>query len=718
MTATEKIKIFLSIDSLITEIENDKSTSDILKNRYAVRFIMLDNFNIFQDLSLQLIQIGVQTFGLETLLSIEDKDKWLTQDELKTAIKNIVPSSLVSPFSEIVRFYDEQKFRTFFNEISLLENTQDNLNRRIYIPLIGLQNRFSKFLDSFSRIAESAPVWSVKTGKSHIVTLYLTQNLQNIELPKEYRGLETMHDWLQFWKSNPTPEKIVCSSLPINVYAKHSQPDNIFTPVKIDSAYDFIEKYHNLSLNIPYKKEEEKFWQQLLSHISNNNFSFKAFTNNHIDIGKISIEKMLNKWTATDTTDFDRWLLKHYYLQNLTNENQYLTDIMKDCVDYSSLRLFREIALSIFVDTNNKKFIEERNHLLNLFDEQYKLPDTDLIQMKEKILNIAQSDTGKAILLCSGRFDFEKELFIGWYKAGKLKNADLKKVYPDFFAYLSDSSYNTWINSYIQSYKQAKIQDNYTNEIKNLIAEKNANEATFYQWYHGFELLHELLAKENPDKVYWIDGLGIEYLSLIKSLVEQSTFKIEKLIIAKTGIPSSTEHNKYENCQKIDDLDNYIHNNLYHYPQTIRKEIEIVKSIFNTILNQPEEKTVAIVSDHGLTALSRLVDSKKYTAKASHEGRYIKLDGEETIKDTDYIRHKNGTDNFKVALTHASLNTKPVREVHGGCTPEEILVPFIVISNKKSARTIEKNIETKQQTENVVSDTHKKKGFEEEEELF
>jgi hypothetical protein len=91
-----------------------------------------------------------------------------------------------------------------------------------------------------------------------------------------------------------------------------------------------------------------------------------------------------------------------------------------------------------------------------------------------------------------------------------------------------------------------------------------------------------------------------------------------------------------------------------------------------------------------------LVDSKKYTAKASHEGRYIKLDSEETIEDTDYIRHKNGTDNFKVALTHASLNTKPVREVHGGCTPEEILVPFIVISNKKSARAVEKNVETKQ----------------------
>jgi hypothetical protein len=293
----------------------------------------------------------------------------------------------------------------------------------------------------------------------------------------------------------------------------------------------------------------------------------------------------------------------------------------------------------------------------------------------------------------------------------------LQNIYPDFAAYMNDLKLDSWANTYIQAYKKAKIEDKYSDEIKNIVAEKNANENSFYEWYNSneFELSKELLAKETVDKVYWIDGLGIEYLSLIKERISKSNFQIEKLKIAKTGIPSSTEHNKFEGVIKIEDLDNYIHNNLYQYPQTICKEIEIVKGIFSKILTQSTESTIAIVSDHGLTALSRLVDSKKYAAKASHEGRYIKLDSEETIEDTDYIRHKNGEDYYKVALTHASLDTKPIREVHGGCTPEEILVPLIVISNKKSARTAEKIVKTKQQTENVVSDTQKKEGFEEEE---
>jgi hypothetical protein len=69
------------------------------------------------------------------------------------------------------------------------------------------------------------------------------------------------------------------------------------------------------------------------------------------------------------------------------------------------------------------------------------------------------------------------------------------------------------------------------------------------------------------------------------------------------------------------------------------------------------------------------------------------LDNSETIEDSDYIRHKNGEDNFKVALTHASLNSKPVREVHGGCTPEEILAPFIIISNaKEKVKSVTKHV--------------------------
>ncbi|MDR2652179.1 MAG: BREX-4 system phosphatase PglZ, partial [Prevotellaceae bacterium] len=267
MTAAEKIKIFKSVEALIAEIKTDCSSNDILKNRYAVRFIMIDNFNVFQELSLQLAAANVDTFGLETLLSYDNKDRWITQDELKNCIKQIGSCTIVSPFSEIVRFYNEEKFTTFFNEIALLENPQDKLNRRIYIPLIGLESRFVKFLSSLGRIEESAPIWAVKTGVSQPVTIYLTPSADSTKgynFPKIYRGLETMYDWLLFWKTKAPTEKIICSSLPINVNYKYSQPDNIFDIKPIETAFEFITQFLKIQINIEYKASDEYFWIQLL----------------------------------------------------------------------------------------------------------------------------------------------------------------------------------------------------------------------------------------------------------------------------------------------------------------------------------------------------------------------------------------------------------------------------------------------------------------------
>jgi len=99
------------------------------------------------------------------------------------------------------------------------------------------------------------------------------------------------------------------------------------------------------------------------------------------------------------------------------------------------------------------------------------------------------------------------------------------------------------------------------------------------------------------------------------------------------------------------------------------------------------EQTIAIVSDHGLTALSRLAVSKKYGKDDSHEGRFIEVKDKDHLPDSDYIIHKSEIDqkNYLIALKHSSLGNKPIREVHGGATPEEVLVPFIIISNKKES---------------------------------
>ncbi|MDR0630487.1 MAG: BREX-4 system phosphatase PglZ, partial [Holosporales bacterium] len=326
MTATEKIKSFASIAQLLEEINKDSQSTAVLNRRYAVRFIMLDNFNLYQDFIKEMTKSDILIFNLEQLIDINDKDTWITTDTLVDAIKNLKEKVVVSPFSEIVRFYNDNKFKALFEGMSLMEFA--DTSTRIYIPLIGLKHRVENFLNTFSRIEESQPVWAVYCEESQPVKIDLIPN--NFPCPDTLNCLKNVYEWLVFWKTHAPTERILCSSDTINTYSKYSQPDNIFDIKKIETAYSFITQFLNVQTGIEYKQEEEKFWIQLLKNIKDNTFSFKSFVNKHFNVHKLSIKDLLNKWIATDSADFDRWLLKHYYLQNLTDENQYLTCIIKD----------------------------------------------------------------------------------------------------------------------------------------------------------------------------------------------------------------------------------------------------------------------------------------------------------------------------------------------------------------------------------------------------
>ena len=78
MDTSEKVLVFRSFDTLTQEIIKDSSSTDMLAQRYSVRFIMLNNFTEFQSLAKFMVNIGVDSLDLETLIDDEDKDTWIT----------------------------------------------------------------------------------------------------------------------------------------------------------------------------------------------------------------------------------------------------------------------------------------------------------------------------------------------------------------------------------------------------------------------------------------------------------------------------------------------------------------------------------------------------------------------------------------------------------------------------------------------------------------
>ena len=736
MDTSEKVKVFNSFESLSQEIIRDKDTRDMLAQRYAVRFIMLNNFNEFKNLAMFMANIGVDSLDLENLISEGEDDEWITKDTLKDAIKACKKSTFVTPFSEVVRFYSDDDFRGFFNEIMLLEDIHYP-QKRIYIPLIGLQNRFSDFLNHFARIQESAPIWRYD-AESQSVEVFFAK-YKDFVLPNGtvQCQLDSLRDWLKFWKVQAPQERIVCTSIPISAKFKYSKPDNIFNFTKIANAYEFMTQFLELSFPFAYHEEDKSFWEELLKHIDKatlSSFSFDTFVRGYFNRVKFDASDVISEWSNISNSDFGRWLLKNYVHHTIFAEqypymNLCMESVMNYHDDYEFTKMIATRVLYAGIHENKREnYANERRQIIlenrDLFNNLLAQSDKDWLFERTKEILQGQGSLGYAINICTGLFDFEKILLMGWsvhYPENKKLQAAISNLYPDYIGYRTTAkpshfdSACSWAIDYIKAYKQAKLEDKYTEAIIDIIKKKNANAANFYKWYYGFESSHSVLAEMTnnsvfcPDTVYWIDGMGAEFLSYILYCIEQekSNLKVIRSQITRSDLPTSTHHNRFkgENVKKFGALDELGHDSHGYKPfETLREELKVIKEIIHEIIttSKKEKCTVAIVSDHGLSCLSRKAPSKKYEGKFEHEGRYIKTtDG--ALTDPDYLVHKNEDDGitYKIAFTHSSLSKVPTHQVHGGCTPEEVLVPFILLSNKNVASHIV-NYQIKMGTKDIM----------------
>lgn len=729
IAATDKIIRFKNLDDLKTAIDKDLKSTEVLAQRYCVRFIMLNDFKTFRELTKFLAAgLGVKMFELQNLTLGDDKT--VTIDMLRDAIEGISETSLVIPFSELVRFYKEEDFNGFFNEIILTEDLK-RPGKRIYIPIIGLNNRFNDFLKNFGRIQESAPIWQLYSQQDDKVKVFVSK-FKTPFLPEgsEYYKLDTMQDWLNFWRKQAPQEKILCSAKPIRSGWRNSRPDSIFTFAEVANVHEFITEFLGISIPFVYSDSETLYWEKLLEAISSipqGTFSWKSYVEKYFNTWEFGLKRILDIWADEQRMNYDRWLLKNYLLHtNQLDSSPYARLCLEESTDYFNPAVFFvKLAERIFYTSTEAeldKYAEERHRILNAEHKRFKeiVPKSNQDWIMEQLVSIAQNDPdlSTAKKLCTGTFDFEKELYFGWYQLRSdnyFGLSHLKKFYPDLHAYLAENDISVyrpgteWLSDYFKVYREAKVKDTYTDDVRTFIETYNASDSSFWDWYYKHaschDLYHDVMSdlSRQPDKVYWIDGLGAEFIPFIQYLVEtsKSGFEVIEAQVATTGLPSNTPLNRFDVDDKIlfkfGELDALAHSGHYRNRKTLIEELNIIRKIITTILrdNSVGNHIIAIVSDHGLSALSRLREPRKITGNAHHEGRYIPYTSDIAAEPMpEYVTVKNPDDNqdYKVALTHSSLGKKPSHEVHGGCTPEEVLVPFLLLTNVDASKPVKYDI--------------------------
>lgn len=305
----------------------------------------------------------------------------------------------------------------------------------------------------------------------------------------------------------------------------------------------------------------------------------------------------------------------------------------------------------------------------------------------------------KMLFQCLADYDYTKEEVMGV----------LKTHFPDLFAYMKSFTFTMHqkvperlvplLTKYFDDYKWQKLMNHLTPDFKaqvNTLAEHRV-----YNQFPIRSLALSQMKKENT-MMYFVDALGVEYLSYISEKCKTYGLLLS-IQVVHGELPSITSQNtEFMNpgVINIKDLDALKHESqTYNYekqkiPLHLVAELKAIDGVLQTIRDgvlTKEMKSAIIISDHGATRLAVLND-EEYGAefivgesKGQHSGRCCQVEEDPGIP---FAAYENG---YAVLANYMRFkgSRKADVEVHGGATLEETLVPLLQISLKPKDPMVE-----------------------------
>ena len=282
----------------------------------------------------------------------------------------------------------------------------------------------------------------------------------------------------------------------------------------------------------------------------------------------------------------------------------------------------------------------------------------------------------------------------------------LKEVYPELYYYLQDKELelDDEIKLYMERYKSYKLANTLP-----------MDEASYFNGIQtdAYDMRYSVLSDSiDPDTaILWIDGLGIEWLPLLRwSVIQHCDITIKNIAIGQANLPTETKFNEQWSLmevpyEKLDKLDKLAHKGVVDEPDyysCVEEQMSFVSSAYKKIAKMMEvHHRVIVTGDHGTSRLAARFFHKRDgvdvapDVKVYSHGRYsdwksggqLQLDTVRIAKALDgrqYAVFANYDHFTKQGFAAGGDDDNAIYgEVHGGASPEEMLVPILVLDRNK-----------------------------------
>ena len=422
-----------------------------------------------------------------------------------------------------------------------------------------------------------------------------------------------------------------------------------------------------------------------------------------------SLDKLFSRYDCADDfeediyekcagLEFKNWVFYISLKQNYDRiQNDYLAYVVANTDCYEDLRINLLTGI-VHIPRSDGRF-----H--NLYTERKKLvkgfPESEIAAF----IRENQIDPMESIYRYTDNTKMEREAIISWVaQHGYI--AEIEIIYPALAQYLGEYVFDCGglsdeLTKYFKQYRLMKVTNQITPEFLAQV-EQNAQKLP----YTHLETRDSAILRI-PDKkdafLYWIDALGVEYLSYIAILAKKKGLSIH-VDIAYVELPTITSINKgffekwagskKEKEPRLDEIKHKEEGGYFYRPGQapvhLASELEVIRKSIDraaTELAMHTCKTFVIASDHGASRLAVIHhQEEKYDTdtKGEHSGRCCK---EFADADLPQAICENG---YLVLADYGRFkNSRAANvEVHGGASLEEVIVPIITLSLKKQCDLI------------------------------